>query len=181
MLPTPSGTGWSPSPTLLFMLCCIWQAAQCSPSTTNTGSHNIVHALTRLAGCTVFAWYDKRRCPQYCLCSDASGRLYNVRLTWPDSTILQVCRTWQGTVLGITVDLSALPYLLRLLPGPTPSGRLRSVVPSRPRLCRSGKSNEQRSGVSSVGERGSESDCGSTSARPSYQGPDRCLGLSLCI
>ena len=34
-----------------------------------------------------------------------------------------MCRARQGTVLGIAVDLSALPYLLRLLPGPTPSRR----------------------------------------------------------
>jgi len=38
-----------------------------------------VHALLYLAGCTVFAWYDKRRRPQYYLCSYASGRLYRVR------------------------------------------------------------------------------------------------------
>ena len=47
-------------------------------------------------------------------------------------------------------DLSALPYLLRLIPGPSPSGRLRSVVPSRLRPCRSGKSCKQSSGVSPV-------------------------------
>ena len=69
----------------------------------------------------MFACDGKRRRPQYCLCSDVSGRLYSVRLTWPDGTVLQVRRAWQGTVLGIAVDLSALPYLLRLLPGPTPS------------------------------------------------------------
>ena len=40
-------------------------------------------------------------------------------------------RAWQSTVLGITVDLSALPYLLCLLPGPTPSGRPQSVGPDR--------------------------------------------------
>ena len=51
-------------------------------------------------------------------------------------------------------DFSALPYLLRLIPGPSPSGRLRSVVPSRPRPCQSGKSHEQRSGVSPVGKGG---------------------------
>jgi len=93
----------------------------------------------------VFAWYDKRRRPQYCLCSDAYGRLYRVRLSCPDGTVLQVRRAWQGTVLDIAVDLSALSYLLRLLPGLTPSERPCSVVPSRPRPCRSGKSSEQRS------------------------------------
>ena len=118
------------------------------------GAHNIVYVQTRLADSTMFAWYHKRQRPQYCLCSDVSGRLYRVRLTCPDGTVLQVRRAWQGTVLGIAVDLSALPYLLRLLPGPTPSGRPRSVVPSRSRPYRSGKSNEQRSDVSSVGEGG---------------------------
>ena len=57
-------------------------------------------------------------------------------------------------ILGIAVDLSALPYLLRLLPGSTPSERPRSVVPSWPRPCRSGKNHEQRSGVSPVGKGG---------------------------
>jgi len=28
--------------------------------------HNTVHAQTRLAGFTVFAWYGKCRCLQYC-------------------------------------------------------------------------------------------------------------------
>ena len=98
---------------------------------------------------------------------------YHVRLTCLDGTVLQVRRAWQNTVLGIAVNLSALPYLLLLLPGPTPSGRPRSVVPSRPRPCQSGKSSEQRSDVSSVGERGSESDCGPTTARPSGRGSDQ--------
>ena len=42
---------------------------------------NTVYAQTRLAGSTMFAWYGKRRRPQYCLWSDASGRLYSVRLS----------------------------------------------------------------------------------------------------
>ena len=86
-------------------------------------THLTVHALLYLAGCTVFAWYGKRRCPQYYLCSYASGRLYRVRQTCPDGTVLLVRRARQGTVLGIAVDLSALPYLLCLLPEPTPSRR----------------------------------------------------------
>ena len=60
--------------------------------------------------------------------------MYSVRLTWPDGTVLQVRRAWQGTVIGIAVDLSALPYLFRLLLGPTPSrrpGRLFPVGPDR--------------------------------------------------
>ena len=94
------------------------------------GAHNIVYVQTHLVGSTMFIYYDKQRRPQYCLYFDASGRLYRVRLTCLDGSVLQVCRAWQGTVLGIAVHLSALPYLLRLLPGPTPSGRPRSVVPS---------------------------------------------------
>jgi len=85
-------------------------------------AHLTVHALLYLAGYTVFTWYGKRWRPQYYLCSDASGRLYSVRLTWPDGTVLQVHKTWQGTVLDIAVDLSVLPYLLHLLPEPIPSG-----------------------------------------------------------
>ena len=102
-----------------------------------------------------------------------SGRLYSVRLTWPDGTVLQVRREWQGTVLGIAVDLSVLPYLLRLLLGPTPSGRPRSVVPSRPRPCWSRKSSEQRSWRILGRRKGSESDYGPTMARPSGRGFDQ--------
>jgi len=50
--------------------------------------HNIVYAQTRLAGSTMFAWYDKRQRPQHYLCSDVSGRLYHVRLSCPDGTAL---------------------------------------------------------------------------------------------
>ena len=83
---------------------------------------NTVYVQTHLAGSTMFAWYIKRRHLQSCLCFDASGRIYNARLAWSGGTVLQVRRAWQGTVLGIAVDSSALPYLLRLIPGPTPSG-----------------------------------------------------------
>ena len=40
-----------------------------------------------------------------------SGRLQSTLLTWPDSTVLQVCRV-RSSVLRF--DFSALPYLLRL-------------------------------------------------------------------
>ena len=53
-------------------------------------AHNTIYAQTRLAGSTVFAWYGKRRCLQYYLRSDASGRLYSARLAWSGGTILQV-------------------------------------------------------------------------------------------
>ena len=111
----------------------------------------------------MFAWYDKRRCLQYCLYSDTPGRLHSARLAWPGGTVLKVRRAWQGTVLGIAVDLNALSYLLCLIPGPSPSGRPRLVVPSWPRPCRS------------------ELDCVSILVRPSGRGPNHCLGLSLCI
>ena len=114
------------------------------------GTHNIVYVWTHLAGSTVFAWYGKRRRLQYCLRSDASGRLYSARLAWSGGTVLQVCRVWQVTVLGIAVDLSALSYLLCLIPRPSLSGHPRSVVLSWPRPCRSGKNHEQRSSVSPV-------------------------------
>ena len=136
---------------------------------------------THLAGSTVFAWYGKRRRLQYCLCSDTSRSLYIARLAWPGGTILQVRWAWQVMVLGIVVDLSALPYLLRLIPGPSPSGRPRSVVPSRPRPCRSGKSREQSSGISPVEKGGRSLDCVPTLARASGRGPDHSSGLSLCI
>ena len=61
--------------------------------------------------------------------------------------ILLVCRVWQGMALGIAVDLSALPYLLRLILGPLLRGRPRSVVPDRLPPYRSEKSCKQRFGV----------------------------------
>ena len=60
----------------------------------------------------------------------------------------------QGTVLGIAFDLSVLPYLLRPFPGFSPSGRPRSVGPSRLRLRQSEKSCKQRFGESPVGDAG---------------------------
>ena len=92
-------------------------------------AHIVVHDLV---GCTVFVRDGKRRSPQYCLCSDVSGRLYSVRLTWPGGTVLQVRRAWQGTVLGITVDferltLSALPDPRALTKRTSPVGRSQSV------------------------------------------------------
>ena len=97
-------------------------------------AHNTVYVQTHMAGSTMFTWYDKHQCLQYCLCSDMSERLHSARLACPGGTVLQVRRAWQGMVLGIAVDLSALPYLLQLLPGPTPSrcpGRSFPVGPDR--------------------------------------------------
>ena len=107
------------------------------------------------------------------MCSDASGRLHSARLAWPGGTVLQVRRTWQGMVLGNVVDLSALPYLLHLIPGPSPSGHPRSVS-----LDRVGR---ERAASRGLACHRLESDCDTTLARPSGRGPDHCLGLSLCI
>ena len=60
----------------------------------------------------------------------------------------------QGTVLGITFDLSVLPYLLCPFSGSSPSGRLWSVGPSWLRLRQSEKSCKQRFGASPVREAG---------------------------
>ena len=88
------------------------------------GAHNTIYVQTHLAGSTMFVWYGKRRRPQYYLYYDASSKLHRVRLTCPDGTVLQVRMAWHGTVLGIAVDLSALPYLLCLISRPSPSRRL---------------------------------------------------------
>ena len=103
----------------------------------------------------------------------------------------------QDTVLGFTVDLSALPYLLRLFPRSSPSGRPRSVGPSWLRLRQLEKSCKQGFDASPVGDTGwiwrrcfgqafwSERRAGVGSerrsflARPSDRRLDRPLGLSL--
>jgi len=130
LLPTMSGTRRSSASTILFMSRCMWQALPCSPGMANVGAYNTVWVLTRLEGCIVLIWHGlvapSCRCVGY-------GRVR--------SSVLQF-------------DLGALPYLLRLIPGPLPSGRPRSVVPSWPQPCRSGS--KQRSGVSPV-EKGGRS------------------------
>ena len=98
---------------------------------TGVNDHNTVYVQMHVAGSTVFVWYGKRRRLQYCLCSDTPRRLHSVRLVWHGGTVLQVRMVWQGTVLGIAVDLSTLPYLLHLILGSSPSGHPRLVVPSR--------------------------------------------------
>ena len=111
------------APIILFMSRCMWQALPCSPGMANVGAYNTVYVMTCLECCIVPIWHSlvapSYRCVGY-------GRV-------------------QSSVLRF--DLSVLPYLLRLIPGPSPSGRPWSVVPSRPRPCRSGKSCKQRSGV----------------------------------
>ena len=68
---------------------------------TVVGAHNTIYVQMHVAGSTVFAWYGKCRCLQYCLGSDTPGRLHSAYLAWPGGTVLQVRRVWQGTVLGI--------------------------------------------------------------------------------
>ena len=126
MLSTLLGMRPSSVPTILFMSRCMWQALPCSPSMANIGAYNTVCVLTDLEGCIVPIWHGLMA--PSCRCA-AYGRV-------------------RSSVLRF--DLRDLPYLLRLIPGPSPSGRPRSVVPSRPRPCRSGKSHEQRFGVSPV-------------------------------
>ena len=70
---------------------------------TIVGSHNTVYVQMPVPGSTVFAWYDKCRRLQYYLCSDMPERLHSAHLAWPDGTVLQVRRVWQGTVLSIAV------------------------------------------------------------------------------
>ena len=67
------------------------------------GAHNTVYVQMHVAGSTVFAWYGKCQCLQYCLGFDTSGRLHSAFLAWPGGTVLQVHRAWQGTILGITI------------------------------------------------------------------------------
>ena len=80
-----------------------------------------------------------------------SGRLQSTLLTWYGGSVLQVCRV-RSSVLRLT--LSVLPYLLRLFLRSSPSGRPRSVVPSRLRPRRSEKSCKQRFGVFPIGKAG---------------------------
>ena len=70
---------------------------------TVVGAHNIVYVQMHVAGSTVFAWYGKCRCLQYCLGSDTPEMLHSAYLAWPGGTILRVHRIWQGTVLVIVV------------------------------------------------------------------------------
>ena len=73
----------------------------------------------------------------------------------------------QGTVFGIAVDLSALPYLFCPFPGSSLSWRPWSVGPSQLQLRQSEKSCKQRFGASPVGDTGwSQKRC---LARPSSQ------------
>ena len=126
LLPTLSGTRQSSVPTILFMSRCMWQVLPCSPGMANVSAYNTVWVLTSLEGCMVPIWHDlvapSCRCAGY-------GRV-------------------RSSVLRF--DLSALPYLLHLILGPSPSGRPQSVILSWPRPCRWGKSHEQRSDVSPV-------------------------------
>ena len=130
LLPTLSSMRRSSAPTILFMSRCMWQALPCSPGMANVDAYNTVCVLTRMESCIVPIWHAQVA---------PSCRCAGYGLVWS---------------LVLRFDLSALPYLLRLIPRPSPSGCPRSVVPSRPRPCRSGKSSEQRFCVSLVGEGG---------------------------
>ena len=66
-------------------------------------AHNTIYVQMHVAGSTMFAWYGKCRCLQYCLGSDTPGRLHSAYLAWSGGTVLQVRRVWQGTVIGTAV------------------------------------------------------------------------------
>ena len=91
-----------------------------------------------------------------------------------------MCRVWQGTVLDIAVDLSALPYLLRLIlaltEGASPVGRSRSA----PTVSVGEELQAEVRRIPSQ-KRRSESDDIPSLARPSGQRSDRSPGLSLGI
>ena len=55
---------------------------------TIVGSHNTVYVQMPVPGSTVFAWYSKCRCLQYCLGSDTPERLHSAYLAWPGDTVL---------------------------------------------------------------------------------------------
>ena len=122
---------------------------------TNIDIHNTVWILTRLEGYIVPVWHGLVALP--CRCA----RYGRVR-----SSVLRF-------------DLSVIPYLLRLIPRPSPSGHPRSVVPSRPRPCRSGKSCKQRSGVFSVRKGGRSQTISPPLPGLSGRRSDRSPGLSL--
>ena len=104
------------------------------------GAHNTIDAQMHVVGSIMFFWYSKCRCLPYCRTNVGAHNTVRVLTKvakHPSGMACQYCPAGvQGTVLGIAVDLSALPYLLCLILGSLPSGRPRSVVPSRlrPRL-----------------------------------------------
>ena len=109
-MPSPAILFTPPSPTLLFI------------------ARHTIYVLSREVGCTVSAWHGRRHRPpcrfEFCLVGqaaqcppDMAQRHHSAR-----------AQGMAGTILGIAVDLNAYPYLLHLLPGPTPSGRPRSVL-----------------------------------------------------
>ena len=119
----------------------MWEVVSSSSSMADVGACHTVDAKRHTGDFTMFAWYGKCRRPQHCLCLIGTwgGALpylsgmgvdgaHNtvVKMSTP-TTLLVFCHVRevagycpagvQGTVLGITIDLSASPYLLRLIPG----------------------------------------------------------------
>ena len=84
----------------------------CSPCTINAGAHNTVDAQRHVGGAL------------QCLSSMGVDGAHNTvgKMLTPTTLLEKVagyCPTGvQGTVLGIAVDLSALPYFLHLFSGP---------------------------------------------------------------
>ena len=151
-----------------------------TPSDTRqfVGAHNTVDAQMHVVGSIVLFWYGKCRRLQHCLSFDMSRRLQSTLLAWPDSTVLQVCRV-RSSVLRLT--LSALPYLLRLISWVLIE---RASSAGRSQLAPTVSDGEEpRAEVRRIPgqKKRLESDCVPTLARPSDRGPNRSLGLSLCI
>ena len=83
----------------------------------NVGAHNTADAQRHVRGFTMFVWYG----------SFAGGHNTVGQMSAP-TILLGFCHARkvagyclagvQGMVLGIVIDLSALPYFLRLFPGP---------------------------------------------------------------
>jgi hypothetical protein len=114
----------------------VWQALPCSSGMANDDAHNTVRQIPTPT--TLFGFWHAWKVIKH-----------------PSGMAWRYCPVGvQGTVLGIAVDLSALPFLLRLILGSSSSGRPRSVVPSRLRPRRSEKSCKQRFDVFPVGKAG---------------------------
>ena len=98
----------------------------CSPGTVNTGAHNTVDAseahggaLPYLSGMGVDGAHNT---------VGENVGAYNIACVLSCREVAWYCPAGvHGTVLGIAVDLSALPYFLRPFPGSLPSGSPWSV------------------------------------------------------
>ena len=123
----------------------------CSPNTVNAGTHNTVDASKARGGAL-----------PYLSGMGVDGAHNTVGKMSARTTLLAFCHVREvvgycpvgvhGMVLSIAVDLGALPYFLRLFPGPYRADVPGRLVPvDRFRLRQSEKSCKQRFGASLVG------------------------------